>query len=139
MIIKAIKPLFTAVVTTMDKYTAADVDGKLITNLREDVGSVKEFQTVIAVGDSVRGIVVGDIVKIDPKRYEKHAYQEDSVKKDLMGQKFLGYAIPTVEIDGKDCMYLDQIDIKYVVTEWEEEEVKPDSGIIHPNNQIIIP
>lgn len=139
MIIKKIKPLFTAVVTTMDRYTVDDFDGKLVTNIHQDVGSVKEHQKVLAVGDLVRNIAVGDIVKINPKRYEKHKYKEDSAKVDLLGQQTVGYDIPIVEIDGKDRMFLQQQDIEYVVEEWEEEEKTADSPIIHPNNSIIIP
>lgn len=139
MIIKKIKPLFTAVVTTMDRYTADDFDGKLVTNIHKDVGAVREHQTVIAVGDLVRNIAVGDIVKINPKRYEKRKYEEDSAKVDILGQKVVGYDIPIVEIDGKDRMFLQQQDIEYVVEEWEEEDKTPESPIIHPNNSIIIP
>lgn len=137
MIIKAIKPMFTAVVTTMDKYTADDFKGKLITNLNEVNGAVKEYQTVVAVGTQVRDIAVGDIVKINPMRYAVRKYAEDSVKKDLLGQKIEGFNFPEVELNGIPHLYLQQNDIEYVVTEWEDE--KPESPIIHPDNSIIIP
>ena len=137
MIIKAIKPMFTAVVTTMDKYTADDFKGKLITNLNEVNGAVKEYQTVVAVGTQVRDIAVGDIVKINPMRYAVRKYAEDSVKKDLLGQKIEGFNFPEVELNGIPHLYLQQNDIEYVVTEWEDE--KPESSIIHPDKSIIIP
>ena len=123
MIIKAIKPMFTAVVTTMDKYTADDFKGKLITNLNEVNGAVKEYQTVVAVGTQVRDIAVGDIVKINPMRYAVRKYAEDSVKKDLLGQKIEGFNFPEVELNGIPHLYLQQNDIEYVVTEWEDEKL----------------
>ena len=137
MIIKAIKPMFTAVVTTMDKYSADDFKGKLITNLNEVKGAVKEYQTVVAVGTQVRDIAVGDIVKINPMRYAVRKYAEDSVKKDLLGQKIEGFNFPEVELNGIPHLYLQQNDIEYVVTEWEDEKLE--SPIIHPDKSIIIP
>ena len=70
MNIKKIKPLFTSVVTTMDKYTEAQLlAGSNIIDPSKTKQGVKEYQTVIAVGDSVRSIKEGDIVCINPSNY----------------------------------------------------------------------
>ena len=60
--IKKVKPLFNMLITTCNKYDSEQkiVGTELIDTTKAD--TVKEYQTVIAVGPSVRGIEVGDIV-----------------------------------------------------------------------------
>ena len=76
--IKKIKPLFNMLVTTCNKY---DSNIKLAgTDLLDSTkaNTIKEYQTVIAVGPSVRGIEVGDVVFINPARYIVRKHQEGS-------------------------------------------------------------
>ena len=76
--IKKIKPLFNAIVTTMDRYTEDQyTDGGLI---KVTAGTIKENQKVIAVGSIVRDIKVGDMVSINPIRYAVKKHQEGSLK-----------------------------------------------------------
>lgn len=139
--IKMIKPLYTGVVTTMDKYTADEVDGKIITSMRETAGSVKEIQTVLAVGSMVHDIKEGDMVKVDPMRY---AQFKDKRKNSVVNgmeeyhNEITGFNIPVIELDHKQCMYLDQKDIVYVITDhsWEEDAA---SNILIPGKTVIIP
>ena len=59
--IKKVKPMFNNMVVTLNKYpTDLKTTGGIIDSTR--AGSVKEYQTVVAVGPMVRGIEVGDIV-----------------------------------------------------------------------------
>ena len=51
--IKSIKPLFDSLVTTMNKY---EDDGFKNGVIVKQAGSLKEYQTVIAVGPAVRNI-----------------------------------------------------------------------------------
>lgn len=142
MNIKMIKPLYTGVVTTMDKVTADEVAGKIVTSMRETAGSVKEIQKVIAVGDMVRGIQVGDIVKVNPMNYAIYKDKRtNSVVNNMEEYKnqITGFNIPVIELDHKNYMYLDQKDIVYVVTDYEEEEPAKDSPVIVPGKNIIIP
>ena len=59
MKIKKIKPLFNSLITTMDKYEE-DVTNNGIIDTKRQEGSLKEYQTVIAVGTTVRDIKVGN-------------------------------------------------------------------------------
>jgi TPP-dependent pyruvate/acetoin dehydrogenase alpha subunit len=80
---------------------------------------------------------VGDLVKINPARYAVRKYEENSVKKDLMENKIVGYNIPQIEIDGQTYLMLQNSDIEFVVTEYEEET--PYSGLITEKKSLIIP
>lgn len=132
--IKKIKPLFTKVVVTKDVYTEESSLSKGGLQIHKS-GEVKEIQTVVAVGDSVRNIKVGDLVCVDPSRYAIKKYQENSVKNDILTNQIVGYNIPLVELDGKECMILDNNDVRFVIEEYED---KPDSGIISGQKSIIV-
>lgn len=134
--IKKIKPLFTSIVTTMEHYGVDEFKGSLIDPTKRQ-GMLKELQKVIAVGSAVRDIEVGDLVKINPARYAVRKYEENSVKKDLMENKIVGYNIPQIEIDGQTYLMLQNSDIEFVVTEYEEET--PYSGLITEKKSLIIP
>lgn len=134
--IKKIKPLFTSIVTTMEHYGVDEFKGALIDPTKRQ-GMLKELQKVIAVGSTVRDIEVGDLVKINPARYAVRKYEENSVKKDLMENKIVGYNIPQIEIDGQTYLMLQNNDIEFVVTEYEEEV--PYSGLITEKKSLIIP
>lgn len=136
--IKKIKPLFNAIVTTMDKYEEDETYAGIITKNRTK-GAVKEYQTVVAVGTSVRDIKEGDIVKINPIRYAVKKYPEGSMKDGVITHnEEIGYNFNVIEMNGEDYLYLRDNDIDYIITEYEEtESKKPD--IITPPNTIIIP
>ena len=134
--IKKIKPLFTSIVTTMEHYGVDEFKGSLIDPTKRQ-GMLKELQKVIAVGSTVRDIEVGDLVKINPARYAVRKYEENSVKKDLMENKIVGYNIPQIEIDGQTYLMLQNSDIEFVVTEYEEETQY--SGLITEKKSLIIP
>lgn len=134
--IKKIKPLFTSIVTTMEHYGVDEFKGALIDPTKRQ-GMLKELQKVIAVGSTVRDIEVGDLVKINPARYAVRKYEENSVKKDLMENKIVGYNIPQIEINGQTYLMLQNNDIEFVVTEYEEEV--PYSGLITEKKSLIIP
>ena len=51
--IKSIKPMFDSLVTTMNKYEQDGFENGVIV---KQAGSLKEYQTVIAVGPAVRNI-----------------------------------------------------------------------------------
>lgn len=108
--IKKIRPMFTALVTTKDEYGKGDIE----------IG-IKPYQRIIAVGDSVRNIKVGDVVCINPIRYAKMKHKEGSLKDGIIGDNpVVEYNIPTVEIDGMDYLLIDNADIRYVIEDYEE-------------------
>ena len=134
--IKEIKPMFNGLVTTMNRYSDdVKVQGTTLIDSSK-ANTVKEYQTVLAVGPMVRGIEVGDTVFINPKRYavmkHKAGSLQDGVIKD---NPVIGYNFDIVEIDGKDCLYLQDSDIKFVA---EIEEFNENPAIITETSKIII-
>lgn len=126
--LKKIKPMFTSILTTADKFTEQRyMPGTMIIDPTASKTGLKEYQTVIAVGDSVRGIKPGDLVCINPERYAVRKYKKDSVREQMeeYNNVVVSYNFHMVEVDGKDCLFIDDRDIDFVVEEYEqvEEEV----------------
>lgn len=116
--IKKVKPMFNAIITTMNRYEDDDDSDTLIKNTS---GSLKEYQTVVAVGGSVRDIKVGDTVQIDPSRYAQKQHKEDSLKNGIVSDNpVMSYNFKTVLIDGEQCLLLYDSDISYIIEEYEE-------------------
>lgn len=135
--IKKVKPMFNMIVTTCNKY---DSDVKLAgTNLLDNSKSnaVKEYQTVVAVGPTVRGIEVGDVVFINPKRYMVRKHQEGSLKDGVITDNpVIGYNFETIDIDGETHLLLFDNDIKFVA---EVEEFNENPLVItEEQNKIIL-
>ena len=132
--IKSIKPMFDSLVTTMNKYKEDGFENGVIV---KQAGSLKEYQTVLAVGPAVRNIEVGDMVMINPIRYAKMKHKEGSLKDGIITDNpVIGYEFKTVTINDEECLYLQSQDIMYSF-EGEEVEDKKDSNIIIPDNKII--
>jgi len=119
IVIKKIKPLFTSLVTTMERYSVDELDGSIIDPSKVQ-GQVKEFQRVVAVGPSIRDIKEGDLVKINPSRYAIRKFHENSVKADMMENQIVGYNIPQVEMEGQTYLLLQDRDIEFVIEDFEE-------------------
>lgn len=124
--IKKIKPLFNMIITTCDKYNS---DVRLAgTNLIDSSKSnaVKEYQKVLAVGPTVRGIQEGDTVFINPNRYKVVQHKEGSLEDGVIKDNpVIGYRFETVNIDGQECLVLFDNDIKFVaeIEEFEEQPI----------------
>lgn len=131
-----IKPLFNAIVTTMDVY---EEDYKLPSGLvdtRRTKGTVKEFQTVVAVGDTVKSLKVGDKVAINPSRYAVMKHNEKSMKNGITDTNMvMGFSFNTIELGGVPHLLLFDSDISFIIT--EEEEVE-ESKILQPDKPKII-
>lgn len=119
---KKIRPMFTTIVTTMDKYDAPVFNGSLIDTTRKE-GAVKEYQRVIAVGDAVKNIQPGDIVCINPANYAVRKFQEGSIKESIQEMNpITRFIFKTVELaEEGECLLLDLRDIMYVIEETDEE------------------
>ena len=134
--IKSIKPMFDSLVTTMNKY---EDDGFKNGVIVKQAGSLKEYQTVLAVGPAVRNIEVGDKVMINPSRYAKMKHNEGSLKNGIVTDNpIISYEFRTVTINDEECLYLQSQDIMYSF-EGEEVEDKKDNkvSLIMPNNKIL--
>ena len=135
--IKSIKPMFDSLVTTMNKYEQDGFENGVIV---KQAGSLKEYQTVIAVGPAVRNIEVGDTVMINPIRYAKMKHKEGSLKNGVITDNpVIGYEFKTVTINDEECLYLQSTDIMYSFEGEEIEDKKDDkkNNLIIPDNKII--
>ena len=127
--IKSIKPLFTSIVTTGDKYEEDMYDEHGI--IEAGKGDLKTYQTVIAVGDMVRSIKVGDKVMVNVANYAIRKYDPNSIKNDMDMNKTIAFKFNWVQIDDKDgnpqdCLLLQDRDILFA---FEGEEVQ---GVKNP-------
>ena len=136
-LIKKIKPLFNNIVVTCNKYSNdTTVLGTTLVDTTK-AGSIKEYQTVVSVGPMVRGIEVGDVVFINPKRYAVKKHREGSLKDGVITDNpIIGYNFNIMDIDGIPHMYIQDSDIDFVA-EGEEFDENP-TLVTEKNNKIII-
>lgn len=136
--IKKIKPMFTALITTMDKYEQDVTTGGLITVTKMQ-GGLKEYQTVLAVGGSVRDIKVGDLVCVNPARFAVRKHQAGSLKDGVISDNpVTTYNFDVVEMDGEQCLLLQDRDIDFIIEEFEEVPDPAPSTIIQPEKKLIV-
>ena len=128
--IKKIKPLFTTIITTGNKFDKDVLEKGIITSKK---GDLKMWQTVLAIGESVRGIEVGDTVMIDSTHFAVRKYDPNSVRNDMGMNKITGYVFDWVTVEGKECLKIDNRDVLFVC---EVEEVE-ESPILQPDKKII--
>lgn len=136
--IRKIKPLFTNILVTGNKYENDEKQNGLIIAKK---GDLKLYQEVLAVGSMIKDIKVGDWIMINPKNYAVKKYDPNSVKEDMGMNSTIGYNMPWVTIDdekGKpeECLLLIDRDIEFVFE--GEETPKEDSSLIMPKEKKII-
>ncbi len=116
-----IKPLFTSLITTMELYEAECVDQDGIIDTSKATGALKEYQTVLAIGSSVRDINVGDLVCVNPNRFAVKQHQAGSLKDGVVSDNpIIGYNFDIIEIQGSPCLMLQDRDISFVVEDYEK-------------------
>ena len=138
--IKKITPMFTALITTMDKYEhdMTTVNG-LLTDLSKQQGGLKEYQKVLAIGSQVRDIKVGDMVCVNPTRFAIKKHQAGSLKNGVIGDNpVITYNFDVVEMDGKKCLLLQDRDIEFIIDEFEEIPDPAPSSLIKPEEKKLI-
>lgn len=123
--IKKIKPMFTNIITTGDRFEKDFTQGGLIVAKK---GDLKVWQEVIAIGDMVKGINVGDKVMINIANYAVKRYSKDSIQNDLDNNPKIRYNLNWVTMDDKDgnqmdCLLLNDRDILYTFEGEEEDEL----------------
>lgn len=134
--IKKVKPMFNGIVTTLNRYgNDQKIKGTDLIDSTK-VGAVKEYQTVVAVGPMVRGIEIGDVVFINPKRYavmkHKAGSLQDGVIKD---NPVVGYNFDILEIDGVEHLYIQDSDVKFVA---EIEEFEENPTLVVPDGKLLV-
>ena len=134
--VKSIKPLFTGVLTTATKYETTSTKNGIIISAKQTEGHIKEYQTVVKVGSSVREIKPGDIVLINPSRYLRKKFDENSIRDDFDKNPTIEINIPTVVINDKEYFLIENRDVAYIIDDCEEiPDTKP--SIIMPKNTTI--
>lgn len=137
-ILKKVKPMFNRLITTMDSYEKDQYINGVIDS-RKQKGTIKEYQTVVSVGDTVRGINEGDIVCINPTRYAVMKHNDKSMQNGIIGDNMvLGYKFNTITIDGKEHLMLYDQDIDFVVVESEDVEDQSAPLLIQPEEKKFI-
>lgn len=130
--IKKIKPLFNKILTTMYTYNDVTTEDGIIDGSKEE-GGIKEYQTVIAVGPTVKCVKPGDLVVINPARYQIMKHKEGSLKDGVITDNpVMGYNFPILVVDDKPCLYLYDSDVDFVIKEYEVSE-----DIIEETNDVI--
>lgn len=121
--VKKIRPLYTSIVTTMDKYEEDEYNGSLIDSTKTK-GTLKEYQKVVAVGDLVKNIQVGDLVCINPSRYAVKKHKEGSLKDGVVTDNpVITYNFNVVELNGVPHLLLSDRDIEFIVEDYDETSI----------------
>jgi hypothetical protein len=135
--IKGIRPVYTKLLTTANKYEKDQKTGALLDASKLE-GRYKEYQTVVSVGSSVREVSKGDIVFIDPSRYIERKFNDNSLREDFVSNPIVSINIPTITMDGVDYFMIDERDIAYIIEDMEEIPDPEPQTIIMPKKQKII-
>lgn len=138
--IKKIKPMFNQVVTTMNMYKDVIRNSGVIDASRSN--TIKEYQTVIAVGPMVKSVQPGDVVFINPRRYMKIAHKDGlkDLEKNIVQDDMHAYLdIPRYELydrpDGS-CREVLMIFDNDIIFAAEGEEFEETGGLYKPSNPL---
>ena len=135
--IKDIKPVYTRLLTTAERYQEDQTNGVLL-DANKLEGRYKEYQKVVRVGSSVREVSEGDTVLIDPSRYMKRKFSDNSLRNDFVDNPIVEIDIPTVTMNGIDYFMIEERDIAYVIQDYEELPDPKPNPIIMPKPKKII-
>lgn len=133
--INNIKPVFNKIVTSCNVYEDNEVRGGIIINTK---GTIKEYQTVEAVGSTVKDIKVGDIIMINPTRYIKQHHndkKDETLRGVIKDELSFTVEFPILEYNNSKHLLLYDQDVDYII---EGEEVKSTSSLILPKEKKII-
>ena len=131
--------MFTSLITTMDKYEEdMRISGGLL-DVTKQQGGLKEYQTVLAIGSSVRDIKVGDLVCVNPTRFAVKQHQAVTLKDGVVTDNpVVKYNFDVIEMDGKQCLLLQDRDIDFIIEEYEEVPDPTPSPLIKPEEKKLI-
>lgn len=128
--------MFNRILVTADKYKNDVKQGGVVV---VTAGTLKEYQKVISVGDTVRGIKEGDFVLINPTRYAVKKHQEGSLKNGIISDNpVVSYNFNFVDVNDTVCILLYDQDIDYVIQEYEEIEDKASNLILPEEKKLIL-
>ena len=131
--------MFTSLITTMDKYEEDVMTSGGLLDVTKKQGGLKEYQTVLAVGSSVRDIKVGDLVCVNPTRFAVKHHQAGSLKDGIVTDNpVVKYNFDVIEMDGKQCLLLQDRDIDFIIEDYEEVPDPTPSPLIKPEEKKLI-
>ena len=131
--------MFTALITTMDKYEENVRTSGGLLDVTKQQGGLKEYQTVLAIGSSVRDIKVGDLVCVNPTRFAVKQHQASTLKDGVVTDNpVVKYNFDVIEMDGKQCLLLQDRDIDFIIEEYEEVPDPTPSPLIKPKEKKLI-
>ncbi len=117
--IKKIKPMFNRVLTTCDLYTEDLMTDGIIDSTKVE-GAIKEYQTVIACGPTVKCVKPGDVVVINPTRYQVMKHKEGTLNDGVIQDNaVISYNFPIMAVNDAPCLYIYDSDIEFVIKEFE--------------------
>ena len=132
-----VKPMFNRIITTMDVYEKDQYNGNIIDTTKQK-GSLKEYQTVLSVGTTVRDIKEGDLVCINPTRFAVRKHKDGSLKDGVISDNpVVDYKFDIVEMNNTPYLLLQDRDINFIVEDYEEDEEEK-SPIINTDKTLIL-
>lgn len=119
--------MFNTVLTTANKYEGNQTTSGGIIDTSKLAGTLKDYQTVVAIGPMVHNVSVGDTVLIDLTAYGKPKYEKDKNRQNSVGEMVdsykvdMTYEVPQIIVNGEELLNIKDRDIAFVA-EIEEEE-----------------
>lgn len=111
--------MFNRVLTTCDLYTEDLMTDGIIDSTKVE-GAIKEYQTVIACGPTVKCVKPGDVVVINPTRYQVMKHKEGTLNDGVIQDNaVLSYNFPIMAVNDAPCLYIYDSDIEFVIKEFE--------------------
>lgn len=112
--------MFNRVLTTCELYETPVTNDGLIDSSKEE-GGIREYQTVVAVGPYVKSVKPGDLVVINPTKYQVMKHKEGSMLDGVITDNpVISYNFPILPINNKPYLYIYDADIDFIIKEWEE-------------------
>lgn len=138
LVIKKIQPMYTKILTTMCKYEEDELTAGGLVDTSKTQGTLKEYQTVVAVGNLVRNVKVGDLVCINPERYAVKKHEAGSLKDGVITDNpVIKYNFNIMDLEGVPHLLLDENDVSFIITDYEEvKEQKSDLYV--PKTSLIV-
>lgn len=141
--LKKIKPIGCKVLVTENVYGYDDENAAgIIVNKK---GDLKNYQEVIAIGEDVKFVKPGDVVKINFYKYVVTKENPNSLKAIHGENPVVDLNLDEVElVDDKGevipCFLIDQRDVEYIMEDFDEVKYnKKDELIKIPTKKLILP
>lgn len=111
--------MFNRVLTTCDLYTEDLMTDGIIDSTKVE-GAIKEYQTVIACGPMVKSVKPGDVVVINPTRYQVMKHKEGTLNDGVIQDNaVISYNFPIMAVNDAPCLYIYDSDIEFAIKEFE--------------------